>query len=54
MGWPQIVWIVLSAMGVTIALVKHGKPRESNYNFWVTLISLGIEMLILWKGGFFG
>jgi len=53
MGWPQIVWIVLSAMGIAIAGVKHGEPREK-YNFWVTLISLGIEMVILWKGGFFG
>lgn len=53
MGWPQIVWIVISAMGIGIALVKHGEPREK-YNFWVTLISLGIEILILWKGGFFG
>lgn len=53
MGWPQIVWIVLSAIGIGIALVKHGEPRE-NYNFWVTLISLGFEMMILWKGGFFG
>lgn len=54
MGWPQIVWIALSAMGLGISLIKHGEQRKSNYNFWVTLISLGFEMLILWKGGFFG
>ena len=53
MGWPQIVWIAVSALGVGIALINHGEPREK-YNFWVTLISLGIEMLILLKGGFFG
>ena len=53
MGWPQIVWIVVAAMGLGISLVKHGKMREP-YNFWVTLISLGIEVLILYKGGFFG
>lgn len=53
MGWPQIVWIVLSAAGLGIALVKHGELR-GKYNFLETLISLGIEMLILWKGGFFG
>lgn len=49
MGWPQIAWIALSAMGVGISLVKHGKPRELNYNFWVTPISLGIEVLVLYK-----
>ena len=54
MGWPQIVWIVISGIGLGIALVKHGEPRQSNYNFWVTLMSLGIEVLILYKGGFFG
>ena len=54
MGWPQIVWIALSAIGIGIALVKHGKPRKSYYNFWVTLISLGLEVLVLYNGGFFG
>ena len=53
MGWPQIVWVAVSTMGIGIALVKHGEPREK-YNFWVTLGSFVIEMLILWKGGFFG
>ena len=52
MGWPQILWIALSTMGLGISLVKHGEPRESKYNFWITLISLGFEVFILHSGGF--
>ncbi len=50
--WPQITMIVLIAMSLTIALIKDGQPRE-NYSFWTVLISLAIEVEVLYAGGFF-
>lgn len=49
---PQIILIILYAMAVTFSLCKHGENR-GNYNFWSTLISVGIEVAILKWGGFF-
>lgn len=51
-GIPEIVWIVLCAMNLGIALVKDGEPK-GNYSFWLTLLALGIEFWIVWAGGFF-
>jgi len=52
MGFPQYVWIFLAGGTVFMSLVKHGEPRP-NYNFWATLIAMGIEFWIVWVGGFF-
>ena len=54
MGWPQIVWIALTAMGLGCTAVKHGQPKEGNENFWTSLIANGIVALLLYYGGFFG
>lgn len=50
---PQIILIIIYAMGFGITLVKHGQPREETYNIWSFLISLGIQMGLLIWGGFF-
>ncbi len=52
MGWPQITWIALAAMGVGISMVKHGQPREP-YSLWTSLIGTGIAVGLLYAGGFF-
>jgi hypothetical protein len=51
--WPQITYIVLSAIGLGESLARHGKPRE-NENAVTSLISLGIWAWLLYEGGFFG
>ena len=50
---PQIIIIVMYALGIGIALSKHGEQRNDKYNFFVTLISTAIELSLLWWGGFF-
>lgn len=52
MGAPQIVFIVLFAMDLGMALGLHGKPRESRYNFWTTAIADAIHIALLYWGGF--
>lgn len=53
MNAPQIIMIVIYAMGVTVSLLKHGETRTGTYNFWLTFISTMIECAILKWGGFF-
>lgn len=54
MGVPQIIVIVLYALGIGIAMCKHGEARTDKYNFFTALISTAINIGLLWWGGFFG
>lgn len=54
MGIPQIIMIIIMSMNVTINLVENGKPRDGKYSFFGTLFGTGINIAILWWGGFFG
>jgi len=51
MGAPQIIWIVLVAMGVGIQIAKHGQPDK--YNGKTALIGCSISAGLLYWGGFF-
>lgn len=52
MGWPQIVILILAAMGLGIAMVKHGES-QGEYNVFVSLFAGGLHLWILYMGGFF-
>jgi len=51
-GAPQIIWIVLTAMGLGISIVKHGEPR-SPHNMWASIIGTPLAAALLYWGGFF-
>lgn len=53
MEWPQITFIVLSAMSLGIHLVMHGKPRDGNYSFPIQFVATAITFWLLYEGGFF-
>lgn len=53
MGVPQIILIVLLAIGCGSSLAKHGEPQEDE-NCWYTIISTAILVGLLSWGGFFG
>lgn len=53
MGIPQIIIIVLYAMGLGINLVKHGEPLEGKHNIVTSLIGTAIMIGLLIWGGFF-
>lgn len=53
MGWQQVVMILLLAFDLAAALIMHGKPKEGSYNFWVSLLTDGLIVLLLMTGGFF-
>lgn len=53
MGIPQIIMIVLFAMGLGITLIKNGEPRTDNYSFGMSFVATVIQVALLWWGGFF-
>jgi|GEM_PF-2717100 len=51
---PQIICIIIWAMGLGISLVNHGKTEFKRESFWKTLTATAIEVCLLIWGGFFG
>lgn len=51
---PQIIWLTINLLGLGISLAKHGEPKEGKYSFWWTLLSLLINVALLYWGSFFG
>lgn len=49
---PQIIYTVLAAMGLGVAIVKHGESR-GNYSFWTILFNTMLSVGLLYWGGFF-
>ena len=47
-----IIYLILSALSLGIALAKDGEP-QSNYSFLATLLGTSIGLWILYMGGFF-
>ncbi len=48
-----IIFLCLQALSLGLHLAKHGQPRTDNYNFWIALVCLAINMLLLWGAGLF-
>ena len=54
MGIWQIIMVALYALSLGLYLANHGKPKEGKYSFWTALFSTGLQIFILYMGGFFG
>jgi hypothetical protein len=52
MGTPQIIFLVLTGIGLLITANEHGKARKPT-NFWSSLLSTAIIFALLIWGGFF-
>ena len=50
--WPQIIVLSLFGISLLVNAYEHGKPRKPT-NFWIVLAAIGIEVLLLYWGGFF-
>ena len=46
-------WLVFQVLGLGIVMAKHGKPKEGNYNFFMTFIAEAIGFTLLCLGGAF-
>ncbi len=54
MNAPQIIWIMLATAGLTIELVRDGKPKTGTHRFFPQLIGTALAAGLLYWGGFFG
>lgn len=53
-GWPQVIILALSFMGLGTHLIKHGEPKKDpRYNFGMEVIAAAIHLGLLYWGGFF-
>ena len=53
MHWPQITWLLLTAIGLGVALEQQGKPKTGNHSLFGSLVATAIAGWLLWAGGFF-
>lgn len=53
MSWPQYVAGFMIFINLAITGCLHGAPRQGKFNIGTAIISAGIWIFILWKGGFF-
>ena len=49
---PFILMIILTAVGLGISMVEHGKPKKGKNSFFISLIATIITwVLIMWMLG---
>jgi len=53
MNAAEIILLVLMGGDLLLASHQHGKPRDENYNFWVTLLTKAVLFLLLYWAGLF-
>ena len=49
----QIIYILLTLVGLFVVANKHGKQKEEKHNFWISLFVSCLIYFLLYKGGFF-
>ena len=50
---PQLIVLILMAMNLGMALVKHGEPTNMKYNVLTSFLGNVITIGLLYWGGFF-
>lgn len=48
-----VIYLMLLVLSLGLHLAKHGEPKDGTYSFWSALISVGIQVFILYKAGIF-
>ena len=52
-GWPQITLLTIMTIDLGINLARHGEHKNEKYDFFTALFVTGINLFLLYKGGFF-
>ncbi len=50
---PQIIWVILSGLGLILAALIHGKKSENKSGIVGIIVSLILSFLLYWWGGTF-
>lgn len=51
---PQLIMLGLMVLGLVFTATVHGRPKTGKHDVWVLLVSTGIQIWLMWWGGFFG
>ena len=50
---PQIIWIVITTLGISSACFKHGHPKDGVESAWITMFASVLNWGLMYWGGFF-
>lgn len=53
MSIPAILILVLYGLALLVSANQHGKPKTGVESFWSAAIGVGLQVGLLWWGGFF-
>lgn len=53
MGIPQVIFLILATMDITMDACWHGQPKQGTYSVGWTLFQYIVFGAILYWGGFF-
>jgi LPXTG-motif cell wall-anchored protein len=53
LGIPQAIYLGLFLIELGLAIANNGKPKTGNESIWISLISSGLVLALLFWGGFF-
>lgn len=48
-----MIYLALVLMSLGMSMAKHGKREIQEENFFIRLLGAGIQIALLWWGGFF-
>jgi hypothetical protein len=54
LGTPQIIYLILTFLGLVLSVIRHETPKEGTHNVWADITATAIVFGILYWGGFFG
>ena len=54
MGIPQVIFVILVTMDITVDMCWHGKKLEGKHNVLLTAATNALLIGLLYWGGFFG
>lgn len=53
LGAPQIILLAIYVLNIAVVAAHHGEPRKENYDVFISLLALAIQLALLTWGGFF-
>ena len=48
-----IIILFILAVNLGVELGKNGEPKNTRYNFWLTLVATVLNLLLYWGAGLF-
>ena len=52
-GWPEGIWLTLTALNLLLVAAVDGHPKQGDHNFALSLCGTALVFGLLWWGGFF-